>query len=48
LVTDPKAPLLLGTQGALVIALIIGVAAQVFYLRSQRQKLGRSVELEGT
>jgi hypothetical protein len=37
LVTDPKAPLLLGAQGALVIALIIGVIAQLFYLRRQRQ-----------
>jgi hypothetical protein len=37
LVTDLKAPLLLEAQGALVIALIIGVAAQLFHLRRQRQ-----------
>ena len=36
LVTDPKSPLLLGAQGALVVALIIGVIAQVLYLRRQR------------
>jgi hypothetical protein len=37
LVTDLKSPLLLESQGALVIALIVGVAAQVFHLRRQRQ-----------
>jgi hypothetical protein len=37
LVTDLKSPLLLESQGALVIALIVGVAAQLFYLRRQRQ-----------
>lgn len=37
LVTDLKSPLLLGSQGALVIALIVGVAAQLFHLRRQRQ-----------
>jgi hypothetical protein len=37
IVADPKAPLLLGAQGALVVALIIGVTAQVLYLRKQRQ-----------
>jgi hypothetical protein len=30
---DPKAPLLVDTQGALLVALIVGVAAQLFYLR---------------
>jgi hypothetical protein len=37
LVTDLKSPVLLGSQGALVIALVFGVAAQLFYLRRQRQ-----------
>jgi hypothetical protein len=37
LVTDLKSPLLLGAQGTLLIALIVGVAAQVFYLRGKRQ-----------
>lgn len=37
LVTDLKSPLLLESQGALVIALIVGVAAQLFHLRRQRQ-----------
>ena len=37
LVTDLKSPLLLESQGALVIGLIVGVAAQLFYLRRQRQ-----------
>ncbi len=36
LVTDPKSPVLLGAQGALAVALIIGVTAQVIYLRRQR------------
>ena len=36
-VTDLQSPLLLGSQGALVIGLIVGVVAQVFYLRRQRQ-----------
>jgi len=36
LVTDPKSPLLLGAQRALVVALVIGVIAQVLYLRKQR------------
>ena len=36
-VTDPKAPVLLAIQGALAIALIAGVAAQLFYLRKPQQ-----------
>ena len=36
LVTDLKSPLLLGAQASLLVALIIGVTAQVVYLRSQR------------
>jgi hypothetical protein len=36
-ITDPKSPVLLETQGVLVIALIVGVAAQLIYLRRQRQ-----------
>ncbi len=39
-VTDPKSPVLLGAQGALVLALIIGVTAQLFYLRRHRQVAG--------
>jgi hypothetical protein len=36
-VTDPKAPVLLAIQGLLAIALVIGVAAQLFYLRKPKQ-----------
>ncbi|OHT20589.1 hypothetical protein [Edaphosphingomonas haloaromaticamans] len=34
-VTDPKSPLLLGSLAALFVALIVGVAAQIIYLRGQ-------------
>lgn len=37
LVTDPKAPVLLGIQGALAVALVVGVVAQLFYLRKRPQ-----------
>jgi hypothetical protein len=37
LVTDPKSPLLLGVMAALVVALVIGVAAQLLSLRRGRQ-----------
>lgn len=37
LVTDLKSPLLQAAQGSLLVALIIGVAAQLFHLRKQRQ-----------
>jgi hypothetical protein len=40
LVTDLKSPLLLETQAALAIALIVGVAAQLFYLRRKTQMAG--------
>lgn len=40
LVTSMKAPLLLETQGALVIALIVGVATQLFYLRRKTRIAG--------
>lgn len=33
LVTDLKSPILLGAQGALLLALVVGVAAQVIHLR---------------
>ena len=33
LVTDPKAPLLLGAQGTLFVLLVIGVIAQIVHLR---------------
>ena len=36
IVTDPNSPLLLGAQGTLVVALIIGLTAQVLYLRKNR------------
>jgi len=35
LVTDLQSPLLIGAQGSLLIALIVGVTAQVLYLRKQ-------------
>ncbi|MBK1880840.1 hypothetical protein JIN85_00355 [Luteolibacter pohnpeiensis] len=35
IVTDLKSPLLLGTQAGLLVALILGVSAQVVYLRRQ-------------
>ena len=38
LVTDLKSPLLIGAQGSLLVALIIGLTAQVLYLR----KLGKT------
>jgi hypothetical protein len=49
LVTDPKSPLLLGTQGAIVIALVIGLAVQVFRLRRQGQvALARALRADFT
>jgi hypothetical protein len=36
LVTDLKSPLLLGAQGSLLVALILGITAQVIYLRRQK------------
>ena len=35
LVTDLKSPILLGAQGALLVALIVGVTAQIIHLRRQ-------------
>lgn len=40
LVTDLHAPLLVGAQGSLLLALILGVTAQVVYLRRQGARLG--------
>lgn len=37
LVTDLKSPLLLGAQGALLVLLILGLAAQILYLRRAGQ-----------
>ena len=37
LVTDLKSPLLLGAQGALLVLLIVGLAAQILYLRKAGQ-----------
>ncbi|MEP9354656.1 hypothetical protein ABLE93_13795 [Xanthobacter sp. KR7-65] len=39
IVTDPKAPLLLGAQATLLAMLIIGVTAQVIHLRRQGRAL---------
>jgi hypothetical protein len=36
LVTDLKSPLLLGSQASLLVMLIIGVTAQIIYLRKER------------
>jgi hypothetical protein len=36
LVTDLNAPLLLGSQASLLVVLIIGLTAQIVYLRKQR------------
>lgn len=36
LVTDLKSPLLLGSQASLLVVLIIGLTAQIVYLRKQR------------
>ncbi|NKF23650.1 hypothetical protein [Solimonas marina] len=35
LVTDPHAPLLIGAQGSLLVALVVGVTAQIIFLRRQ-------------
>ncbi|MGA4634861.1 hypothetical protein ACPA5B_13380 [Pseudomonas solani] len=40
LVTDLHAPLLVGAQGSLLLALALGVTAQVVYLRRQGARLG--------
>ncbi|WCD78004.1 hypothetical protein [Pseudomonas sp. TUM22785] len=40
LVTDLHAPLLVGAQGSLLLALVLGVTAQVVYLRRQGARLG--------
>ncbi|MBB4820699.1 hypothetical protein HNP29_004094 [Pseudomonas alcaligenes] len=40
LVTDLHAPLLVGAQGSLLLALVLGVTAQVLYLRRQGARLG--------
>lgn len=40
LVTDLQAPLLVGAQGSLLLALVLGVTAQVVYLRRQGARLG--------
>ncbi|MDU9414308.1 hypothetical protein [Pseudomonas sp. zfem005] len=40
LVTDLHAPLLVGAQGSLLVALVLGVTAQVVYLRRQGARLG--------
>jgi len=37
-VTDLKSPLLLGAQGSLLIILIIGLTAQLIYLKKQNNR----------
>lgn len=37
-VTDLKSPLLLGAQGSLLVALIVGLTAQVLFLRRQKMR----------
>lgn len=39
IVTNLQSPLLLGAQGALLIALIIGLSAQIIYLRKNKSSL---------
>lgn len=41
LVTDLNSPLLLGTQGGLLVILIVGLTAQIIYLRRQRRTATR-------
>lgn len=41
LVTDLNSPLLLGTQGGLLVMLIVGLTAQMIYLRRQRRTATR-------
>jgi len=42
-VTDLKSPVLLGFQGGLVVLLVVGLAAQMIYLRKQgRSKIARA------
>lgn len=40
LVSDPKSPLLLGAQAALLVALVLGLIAQALYLRRKPQRSG--------
>ncbi|MBR0667764.1 hypothetical protein GXW71_25635 [Roseomonas hellenica] len=39
-VTDPKSPLLLGSQAILLVALVLGVTAQIIYLRRHGKAAG--------
>ena len=48
LVTDIHAPLLVGAQASLLVALIIGVTAQVVYLRRRGTWIGIKAELTPT
>lgn len=41
LVTDMKSPLLLGAQAALLLALVLGVAAQILLLRRRKNSVGK-------
>lgn len=43
IVTDLQSPLLIGVQGGLLIALIIGLTAQVVYLRKRGRQLSGAV-----
>ena len=48
LVTDLKSPLLLGAQTSLLIALIVGVTAQVIHLRRQMRASGKMTQVAGS
>ncbi|KAB7896380.1 hypothetical protein GA565_10515 [Rouxiella sp. S1S-2] len=41
IVTDPQSPLLSGILGFIAIALVVGVTAQVFYIRKQSRYVAR-------
>ncbi|WP_029356164.1 hypothetical protein [Bosea sp. 117] len=38
IVTDPKSPLLLGVMAGILVALVVGVSAQIVYLRRQGRR----------
>ncbi len=48
LVTDLKSPLLLGAQGTLFVFLVIGLTAQILYLRRQRRLRGSGTSAAAT
>lgn len=48
IVTDPNSPLLKGALGFIALALVVGVAAQVFALRKDGARLRKIVPLSGS